>query len=349
MTTTASALPDQAAKLLGPLSGTATVWGVELAVRLGLVDHLAERPDGVTAPDAAAALGLDPEYTRVILRAAYAGEILDRDGDRYLLADHMATLLLDQDHPAYLGGALKVFVAIRETFLDLRAYARTGEREWWCDFDPEWIDAVGTHCQAYYRRLVDGVLPQLPEVQARLDLGARFLDLACGTCRGPAKVVDAFPNTLVTAVDADRYTLEVAEREMKERGLRSRFDFVESYLKSLDLDGGHDVAYINVSLHEARDIEEAVARVHHALDPGGTFLVSEFPFPEREEACRTVPGRIMCGVQFFEAHIGCQLLPAARFVDYLEAAGFRGVGVIDVNPMHVVIHGTKEGDRRRER
>jgi SAM-dependent methyltransferase len=340
-TTTTPNLPDQAAKLLGPLSGTATVWGLELAVRLGIVEHLAEHPEGVSAAEVSADLGLDPEYTHVILRSAYAAEVLDRDGDRYRLADHMATLLLDEDHPAFLGGALQVFVALRETFLDLRDFARTGEREWWSDFDHEWIKAVGMHCQAYYRRLIGGVVPQLPDVQARLESGARFLDLACGTCRGPAKVVGAYPKTVVTAVDADAYSLEVAEREMKERGIGDRFTFVESYLETLDLDGGHDVAHINVSLHEARDIEAAVASAHRALDPGGTFLVSEFPFPEHEDDCRTVPGRIMCGVQFFEAHIGCQLLPAARFVDYLQGAGFRDVGVIDVNPMHVVIHGTK--------
>jgi hypothetical protein len=49
----------------------------------------------------------------------------------------------------------------------------------------------------------------------------------------------------------------------------------------------------------------------------------------------------MCGVQFFEAHIGCQLLPTSRFVDLLERAGFREVGVIDVTPVHVVVHGTR--------
>jgi hypothetical protein len=49
----------------------------------------------------------------------------------------------------------------------------------------------------------------------------------------------------------------------------------------------------------------------------------------------------MCGVQFFEAHIGCQLLPSSRFAEILASAGFRDVGVIDVNPLQVVVHGTK--------
>lgn len=334
-------LKEQAAKVLGPLSGTATVWGLDLGLRLGVFAHLATRSSGATADEVAAGLGLDPQYTHVVLRAAYAAEVLDLSGDRYRLAEHMDVLLLDPDAPGYLGGALKTFVALRESYLDLRTFAGTGQREWWSDFDPEWIEAVGENGQTYYRRLLDQVVPQLPAVGAALQRGARYLDLACGVCRGPAKIVDAYPGTTVTAVDCDAYTLEVANREMKERGIGEHFSYVQTMLEDLAIEGGHDLAIINISLHEARDIDRVVARAYAALDADGTFLVSEFPFPEREEDCRTVPGRLMCGVQMFEAHIGCQLLPTSRFVQHLERAGFRDVGVIEVTPMHVVVHGTK--------
>ncbi len=332
---------EQAAKILGPLSGTAIVWSLDLGLRLGIFEQLVECRSGATAEEVANALELDLQYTHVILRAAYAAEVLDLDDGRYRLAEHMSTLLLDSDAPGYLGGAIRTFVALRETYLDLRSFAHTGAREWWSDFDPEWIDAVAENGQTYYRRLLNVVVPRLPAVAASLERGARYLDLACGVCRGPAKVASAFPRTTVTAVDGDAYTLEVAEREMKEQGLGDRFRFVHSILEDLDIDGGHDLAVINISLHEARDMERAVERAYAALEPGGTFLVSEFPFPDHEEDCRTVPGRLMCGVQFFEAHIGCQLLPTTRFVDLLQRAGFREVGVIDVTPVHVVVHGTK--------
>lgn len=333
-------ITEQAAKITGPLSGLATTWALDLGLRTGVFAHL--RDAGPSRPaQVAEALGLDPQYTAVLLRAAFAAEVLERDGERYLLADHMDTLLLDADAGAYLGGAIRTFVALRETFLDLRNFMTTKEREWWNDFDPEWIDAVGENGQTYYRRLVDVVIPQLPHVQAMLARGARYLDLACGVCRGPAKILAAYPDTKLTAVDADQYTLEVAEREMKEAGLAGRVRFRQTYLEQLDLEADHDVAVINISLHEARDIERAVERAHAALAPGGVFLVSEFPFPENEDECRSVPGRLMCGVQFFEAHIGCQLLPTRRFVDLLEGAGFVDVGVIPVTPVHVVVHGTR--------
>lgn len=334
-----STIPEQAGKILEPLAGTATIWSVELALRLGLLQRLAEGP--ADAGRVASDLGLDPDYTDAILRSCFAGEVLDRADGQYLLAEHMGTLLLDDDAPGYLAGAVQTFVALRETYLDLRSLARTGEREWWSDFDPEWIDAVGANGQTYYRRLLDVVVPQLPPVARALAAGARYLDLACGVCRGPAKVVDAYPATQVTAVDCDAHSLAVAEREMKARGVDGAFTFVQSYLEDMEIDGGHDLAVINISLHEARDIRRAVAKAYAALDPGGVFLVSEFPFPEGQDDLRAVPGRLMSGVQLFEAHIGCRLLPTTRFVELLQEAGFRDVGAIAVTPMQVVVHGTR--------
>src|SRR5688500_3910182 len=109
-------LAQQAGKILGPLSGVATTWALDLGLRLGMFQHLAGRPDGADADEVAEALDLDPRYTKVVLRAAYAGEILDQDGGRYRLAEHMATLLLDPDSPAYAAGAVHTLVALRETF-----------------------------------------------------------------------------------------------------------------------------------------------------------------------------------------------------------------------------------------
>ncbi|MEX0790607.1 MAG: hypothetical protein WD178_07530, partial [Actinomycetota bacterium] len=165
-------IKEQAAKVLGPLSGTATVWALDLGMRLGIFEHLAGRPDGFTSAEVAGALNLDPQYTHVILRATYAAEVLDQREGRYRLGDHMGTLLLDSDAPAYLGGAVETLVALRETYLDIRNLASTGQREWWNDFDPEWIEAVGENGQTYYRRLLNMVFPKLPAVAESLARGA---------------------------------------------------------------------------------------------------------------------------------------------------------------------------------
>ncbi len=104
---------EQAARILGPLSGTATVWSLDLGLRLGIFQQLLHRPSGATAEEVASALDLDPQYTHVILRAAYAAEVLALDHERYRLAEHMSTLLLDSDASGYLGGAVRRYVALR--------------------------------------------------------------------------------------------------------------------------------------------------------------------------------------------------------------------------------------------
>lgn len=78
---------------------------MNLRLRLGIFGLLATRPAGTTGEEVATALELDVQYSDVILRAAYATEILDLDENRYCRAEHMATLLLDADAPVYLGGA----------------------------------------------------------------------------------------------------------------------------------------------------------------------------------------------------------------------------------------------------
>jgi ubiquinone/menaquinone biosynthesis C-methylase UbiE len=333
---------QQSAKLLGHYAGYLGTWTIDLGLRSGLLAELAALAEPASADRLAERLGLDPLYTRVWCRSAYAAGVLDLVGETaYTLAPHMGTLLLNSDAPGYLGGIARTFVALRESFVDLRELIKTGAHEWWSDFDPEWIQAVGDSGQAFYRRMLNAVVPQLPAVRAKLEAGGRVLDLACGVCNGPIKIARTFPATSFTGVDGDQYTLEQARANLARQGLAERFELVQSPLEDLTRRDSYDVAIINISLHEARDIERVVANARRALREGGVFLVSEFPFPESVEACRALPAQIMCGIQFFEAHIGCQLLPTSRFIELLNRAGFRDVAPIDVSPVHVVIHGTK--------
>ena len=66
--------------------------------------------------------------------------------------------------------------------------------------------------------------------------------------------------------------------------------------------------------------------------------IVDFPFPDTAEGLRTVPGRIMSGVQFFEALIDDQLLPIAFYLDLFERHGFKDVGVVEINPVHAITH-----------
>jgi SAM-dependent methyltransferase len=112
-------------------------------------------------------------------------------------------------------------------------------------------------------------------------------------------------------------------------------------LEELNTAVEYDLVLINVSMHECRDIEKVTSNVHRALKPDGYFVISDFPFPDSREGCRTVPARIMCGIQFVEALMGDQLLPTQAYLDLLNKHGFRNVGTFELTPVHAVTYGQK--------
>jgi SAM-dependent methyltransferase len=94
-------------------------------------------------------------------------------------------------------------------------------------------------------------------------------------------------------------------------------------------------------MHEARDIDLATKNIRNALKPGGIFVISDFPFPDGHEGLRTVPARVMSGIQYFEAQIDDQLVSTETFVKLLQDQGFSGVDSFIISPVHNVIYGTK--------
>ncbi|ATG51221.1 hypothetical protein CFK38_06540 [Brachybacterium vulturis] len=84
-------------------------------------------------------------------------------------------------------------------------------------------------------------------------------------------------------------------------------------------------------------------RVVAALRPGGWFVISDFPFPVSDEGLRSVPGRLMSGVQFFEAQIDDQLLPRTAYDDLLRRHDFTDLGWIQLTAAHAVTFGRRAG------
>jgi hypothetical protein len=135
------AITEQAPMLLGHLAGFVAHRTVAVGLRSGLIKMLADAPDGLSADRLGDHLDLDPWYVAVWCRSAFGAGILNRAGDRYVLAPHIGTLLLDTTSPAYVGGVFLVLEQ-REVFDRFEASLASGERLWWDECSPEWIASV---------------------------------------------------------------------------------------------------------------------------------------------------------------------------------------------------------------
>lgn len=336
-TTEAPTLPDQAKVLLPHIAGYVGHQVVATGLRSGLIRDLSEA-EGVTTDDLAERLGFDPFYVHVWCRGALAAGVLERDGDKYRLAPHMATLLLDETSPAFVGGTFLVLQQ-PEIFPRFEASLDTFERLWWDECGPEFIKAVSGTGRPFYTRLIPGGLSQVPGLEERLAAGGDILDTACGAGHGLIRLAQTYPASRVVGVDGDAHSIDLARRRVEEASLSDRVELTVSPLEDLSLDRKFALVVNNISMHECRDIDRVAANFKTALEPGGWLVISDFPFPDDDDGLRSVPGRIMSGIQFFEAQIDDQLLPRRAYDELLTRHGFKELGSFEISPMHAVTYG----------
>lgn len=337
------------AVLLAHAAGYVAHRTVTLGLRRGLIGALARSEAPLSPDELAEQLRFDPFYVAVWCRAAQACGLCERTGEattdagaalggRYLLTSGMAEALLDTGHPGYVGAVFPVLEQA-EVFDRFDANLDSGERLWWDGCSAEWIHGVADTGTPFYTRLVANGLNRIPLLAERLTAGCRVVDTACGSGVGLTALAHAFPNCEIVGVDGDRSSLAEAESRLADCGLTGRCRLVHSPLEELTLDAPAACVINNISMHECRDIDRVTVNVRAALEPGGWFVISDFPFPDTAAGLRTVPGRVMTGIQYFEAQIDDQLLPRSAYDDLLARHGFTDIDHFELSPVHAVTHG----------
>ena len=167
------------------------------------------------------------------------------------------------------------------------------------------------------------------------------MELASGTGTGLIRMAKKYPQSTLVGVDGDAFSLETTKKNLQQEGLQDRVSLEQSWLEDVDKSEEFDMVLINNTMHECRDIDKVTKNVYNALKPGGSFIISDFPFPETSQGLRSMPGRIMSGIQFAEALIGDQLLSTQTYIDLLNKHDFKNVASFDLTPLHVVVHGQK--------
>lgn len=348
MTDTSTQTPtvaEQARPMLAHAAGYASHRTVAMGLRRGMIQHLAEHPEGLTPGQLAEALHFDAFYVSVWCRGALAAGLCRREGERYRLAPHMDTLLLDTTSPAYIGGIFGVFEQ-REMFDRFEQVLPSGQRLWWDECSPEWIEGVAGTGTPFYTRLIPGGLAQVPGLEDRLRAGCRVVDTSCGAGAGVVRLAETYPACEIVGVDGDAYSISLARKRVADAGLTERVSLQVSPLEEMALDQPATLAVNNISMHECRDLDRATARVTEALEPGGWFVISDFPFPDTDEGLASVPGRVMGAIQLFEAQIDDQLLPRHAYDDLLDRHGFTDLGSAELAPVHALTWGRRHVHQR---
>jgi len=250
---------------------------VVIGERLGLYKALASTP--MTAPELAAKTCTDERYLREWLASQAAGGYINYDErtEKFSMSTEQAFTLANEESPAYLPGAFELALGSLAAVPRIADSFRTGAGMGW----HEHVDGVFHGCEKFFRpgyvaNLLSAWIPAMPDAKAKLEAGARVVDIGCGKGASTLLMAKAFPRSRFFGFDYHDKSIEAAREQARRDGLADRVTF--EVAKAKEFPGkDYDFAAVFDCLHDMGDPVGAARHVRESLAKDGTWMIVE-PF-----------------------------------------------------------------------
>ena len=199
----------------------------------------------------------------------------DEATDRFRLSPEAAAVLVDEEHPAYLGGMLQSVVSMYDGVADLPENFRTGIGQSY--------EAKGEACacgvermsrQFQTHQLVPRLLPLLDGVVERLDAGIRVADVGCGSATSTIAMGRAFPNSQFVGFDTSRIALRRAHQAIQAAGL-DNVRIADAAHEALPEDGSFELVSTFDVVHDSTHPDKLIDAIRRSLPDDGTWLCAD--------------------------------------------------------------------------
>ena len=257
------------------------------------------------------------------------------EGDRLVADEDVASILVDDDRPEYLGGQ---FVHAAVASLDwgrMADFFRTGEpiRERPDRYRVAIERLTAQDIAVFFQE----ALAALPQLVADLGRGGRVVDVHCGGGRWLIAMARRFPASRWSASSSRPIWSRERGRRSRPRGSPSASRSARRAPPTTADAGDFDLAYFQYALHQLADAPAVLRAAWSALRPGGRIVVLDWPLPSSQEEWQSRHGALIAGVQLDELYQGTALV-TPRPVPALVRGGRRpesggrrpAVGRIDV-------------------
>ncbi len=318
--------PDEVAgELAGRLFeaglGAFELAAVVLGERLGLYRALADHGPS-TAPELAAATGIDTRYTREWCEQQAAAGMLavddlrcDPDGRRFTLPPGSEAVLLDPDSPAYLipfGGFLEVIGRVMPT---LEAAYRSGTGVPYAAYAVHHVQGA-LNRPAFTGQLVQEWLPLVPDLDATLRAGGTVAEFGCGEGWAATALALGYPHLRVDAFDIDPPSIEAARQHAEQAGVADRVRFAVADVTDPALNGSYDAVFAFEMVH---DLANPVAALRAARRLTGDGAAPVIVMDDRAADEFTAPADPMERLFYAASVLHC--LPVGRCEEHSAATG----------------------------
>lgn len=323
--------------LLGALNNAMLGLMISVGHRTRLFEVMADL-DWVTSARLAEAAGLNERYVREWLGAMATGYIVEVDGtnevERFRLPPtHASVLNRNGESMSTVFQWLAVLAKVETEVVDAFHHGGGVPYEAYDRFHEVMADESSLSVVA---GLHEHILPLMPGLSDRLDVGINVLDIGCGSGLAVCELAQRFPRSRFTGYDLCADAIAAAKRNATLRGL-TNVTFEVRDVSSLDRCDTFDLVTGFDVIHDQRDPVSVLQAVKRVLKPSGIFLMQDLRCHSR---VADNVGHPLCPLLYAMSTMHCMTVSLAQngaglgaawgeelAVQMLNEAGFEGLTV----------------------
>jgi 2-polyprenyl-3-methyl-5-hydroxy-6-metoxy-1,4-benzoquinol methylase len=348
MQTSTIATPEELVnRLFDATLGAMDLFSVYLGDRLGYYRSLAK--DGpATSAELANRTNTAERYAREWLEQQAVTGILACDNPdapvaerRFSLPAGYEEVLVDPDSlttmapmPQIFAGCVKPLPALLEAF-------RTGGGVPYADYGADLHEGqAGVNRPQFRNLLAQEWLPTMPDIHAKLQAGARVVDIGMGLGWSSIAIAQTYPKTTVDGFDLDEASVRAANANAAEAGVADRVKFHVRDAGDPDLAGQYDFALAIECIHDMPNPVAVLGAMRRLVGEGGTVLIVDEKVADTFGAIGDDVERFMYGFSILHClPVGMVDQPSAEtgtvirestMRRYAEEAGFQAVEVLPI-------------------
>ncbi len=249
--------------------------GLSVGHRTGLFDTLAGM-SWATSDDIARRSGLQERYVREWLAAMVTGRIIEYraiDQTYRLPAEH-AAFTTSAAGASNLAGYAPFVALMADVETDIVGAFQNGGGVPYSRYTRFQEIMAANSGEVFDHALVPNILPVVPGLIDQLERGIEVADFGCGSGHAINVMAKAFPNSRFTGYDFSAEGVTRGRQEAAEWGLtNARFE--QADVANLDVPARFNLVTAFDAIHDQAEPRKALAAIHNALKPGGTFLMAD--------------------------------------------------------------------------
>ncbi|HEY9292377.1 MAG TPA: class I SAM-dependent methyltransferase [Microlunatus sp.] len=265
-----------AERIFAAALGTVETFSIYLGDRLGWYRSLSD--DGpATAAELASRTGSQERYAREWLEQQAASGLLQVEPDRrFSIQPGLAEAMLDEHSLGFIGPLPALFATTARQLDRLVTAYRDGGGVSWADLGDSAREGQAALNRPWFESALPDALHGIADLDQRLTWpGARIADVGCGGGWSTIALARTYPDAVLTGIDIDEPTVEMARNNVVDAGLTDRVKIRSGDARDLAGGARYDAVFAFECLHDMPYPVQVLNAMRNATEPDGQVVIMD--------------------------------------------------------------------------